>query len=56
MCFFEDKTTEFKSSIATNDTNLNRVLLRKLEDITAPLADRDWETRLRFVSLVAIDD
>ncbi len=39
MCFFEDKTTEFKSSIATNDTNLNRVLLRKLEDITAPLAD-----------------
>jgi len=39
MCFFEDKTTEFKSSIATNDTSLNRVLLRKLEDITTPLAD-----------------
>ena len=39
MCFFEDKTAEFKSSIATNDTNLDRVLLRKLEDITAPLAD-----------------
>ena len=39
MCFFEDKTAEFKSSLATNDTNLDRVLLRKLEDITAPLAD-----------------
>ena len=39
MCFFEDKTAEFKSSLATNDTSLDRVLLRKLEDITAPLAD-----------------
>mgnify|MGYP007029120804 CR=1 FL=1 len=39
MCFFEDTTAEFKSSIATNDTSLDRVLLRKLEDVTAPLAD-----------------
>lgn len=39
MCFFKDKTEQFKSSLATNDTSLDRVLLRKLEDITAPLAD-----------------
>ena len=39
MCFFKDKTAEFKSSLATNDTSLDRVLLRKLEDMTAPLAD-----------------
>ena len=38
MCFFEDKTAEFKSSLATNDTNLDRVLLRKLDDIASPLA------------------
>lgn len=39
MCFFEDKTAEFKSSIATNDTSLDRVLLRKLEEIARPLTD-----------------
>jgi len=39
MCFFKDKTEQFKSSLATNDTSLDRVLLRKLEDITSPLTD-----------------
>ena len=39
MCFFEDKTAEFKSSIATNDTNLDRSLLSKLDHIVRPLTD-----------------
>ena len=39
MCFFEDKTAEFKSSLATNDTNLDRGLLSKLDHIVRPLTD-----------------
>jgi len=39
MCFFEDKTAEFKSSLATNDTNLDRDLLSKLDHIVRPLTD-----------------